>query len=80
MATILVEVLPLVFRPRQDSPTTAVKALTKSLNDWVRRIAYWTVKWFVYAEQTYLTEAPVEGDEEQEPMEMAVRELQSFIS
>ncbi len=30
-------------------------------------------------EQLILTEAPVEGDEEQEPLEVAVRELQKFL-
>jgi len=65
---------------RKDSIYYCSKALGQNRWNGLIRECHWTVKWFKCWATSILTEYPVEGDEEQEPMEMAVRELQKFYS
>lgn len=63
----------------KDSPTTRSKALDKIAEMIESGELPTELSNGLSAEQLILTKAPVEGDEEQEPMEMAVRELQKFL-
>ena len=63
----------------KDSPTTRSKALDKIAEMIESGELPTELSNGLSTEQLILTEAPVEGDEEQEPMEMAVRELQKFL-
>ena len=63
----------------KDSPTTRSKALDK-ITEMIESGELPTeLSNGLSTEQLILTEAPIEGDEEQEPLEVAVRELQKFL-
>ena len=63
----------------KDSPTTRNKAIDKIAEMIESGELPTEVSNGLSTEQLILTEIPIEGDEEQEPMEMAVRELQKFL-